>query len=192
MINVQSVNPRCRFLADRIESGIARDYTARHDQNANRVVDRSEFSGSEDIFERIDRNQNDRLELSELKRYVNLLRQHEPVRDVEGAKQTVEPRKEASFSVSAHAKLTDSMRDYFSEEVKSLDQNANGFLEADEFTGSQAQFSAIDRDQNDLVSPREWSEGFVENQTEIQMALKAYRFSHGIFQSRGGIVQMTV
>jgi hypothetical protein len=192
MIKVQPINARWRFLVDRIESGIARNYTTRHDQDANGTVERSEFSGNGDTFEQIDRNRNDRLELSELKRYVDLLRQHEPIRDSEGTGRTVQPEKGRSFSVSSHAKLTESMRDYFCEEVENLDKNANGLLETDEFVGTMEEFSAIDQDQNSLIGPREWTEGFVENHTEIQMVLKAYRFSHGIFQSRGGIIQMTV
>jgi Ca2+-binding EF-hand superfamily protein len=192
MIKVQPVDPRWRFVVDRIESGIARDYTTRHDQNANGVVERSEFSGNDDAFTRTDRNENGRLELSEVKGYVNLLRQHELNRDSERAEQTAQSGKGSSFSVSPHARLTSSVRDYFSEEVRSLDRNTNGFIDKGEFVGRAEEFSSMDQDQNSLVSARERAEGFLDNQTDLQMALKAYRFSHGLFQNRGGILQTAV
>jgi len=189
MIKVQPINPKLRFLVDRIESEIARDYTARYDRNANGILERSEYPGNTDIFERVDQNQNDRLELSEIKRYVDLLGQYRPTRDSDG---TREPSEKQSFSVSPYAKLTESMRNYFSEEARDLDKNANGFIERDEFVGTPEEFALMDRDQNNLVSPSERTEGFIENNMQIQMVLQTYRFSRGTFQNRGGVIQMTV
>lgn len=192
MIKVQPSDTRWRFLVDRIESKIATDYTRRYDQDGNGIVERSEFSDSTDIFEQIDQNQNSRLELAEVKRYVDLLRQHERIRNLDATEQPVEPKKERHFSVSPYEKLTESVRDYFSEEIRNLDKDGNGFLETDELVGNLEELSLMDRDRNNLISPREWTEGFVENHTDIQMALEAYRFSHGTFQSGGGIIRMTV
>jgi hypothetical protein len=84
------------------------------------------------------------------------------------------------------------MKDFFSQEIASLDENDNGLLEADEFVGTLEEFSEMDADQDDLLSPSEWIEGFIDNETKIEMALEAYRYSRGIFETGGGIVQMTV
>jgi hypothetical protein len=192
MIQIQPSNPRWFFLVDRIESEIARDYTTRHDQDNDGIVERSEFSGNDDVFEQVDRNQNDRLELSEIKGYVDLLRQHEPIRNAEATRQDTQSEKGRSFLVSPYTTLTQGVRDYFSDEVGNLDSNANGFLESDEFPGTQQEFSLMDRDQNSLIGSREWAEGFVENHTEIQMVLESYRYSHGTFQRAGGIIQMAI
>jgi Ca2+-binding EF-hand superfamily protein len=192
MIKIQPVAPRWRFMVDRIESAVARDYTAKRDQNANGVVDRSEFQGNSDLFQRIDRDQDDRLEISEIKRYVDLLKQRDSVENPEETIKTAQTSDEQSFSVSSYSYLTDSMKDFFSEEVSILDADDNGLLDTDEFLGTDEEFSAMDQDSNNLVSAREWSEGFVENQTNIQMALKAYRYSSGLFNNSGGILKMTV
>ena len=79
-----------------------------------------------------------------------------------------------------------------SEEARDLDENANGFIERDEFVGTPEEFALMDRDENNLVSPGERAEGFTENNTQIQMVLQAYRFSRGTFQNRGGVIHMTV
>ena len=84
------------------------------------------------------------------------------------------------------------MRAHFSEELTSLDTNANGFLDADELGGTAEEFSELDTDQNNLVTAREWSEGFVGSNTGIQMVIKAYRYSGGIFQGNGGTISMSV
>lgn len=191
MIRIQPVNPRWHFLVDRIESGIARDYTTRYDRNGNGVVEQSEFSGDEDLFERIDRNGDDRLELSEVKRSVDLLGEYEPAINRDVAPQTTDSEKGPDFSVPPHLKLAESVTEHFSEEVRNLDENGNGFLDQEEFVGNVDEFSSMDQDQNSLVSGREWAEAFLDSQTEIQMALKAYRFSHGLFQNRGGILRTT-
>jgi hypothetical protein len=192
MIKVQAVDPTQRFLVDRIESAIARDYTTKRDENGNGVVDRSEFSGSDDLFEQIDRDEDSQLGLAEIKRYVDLLKQYEPTRDVEATAENAGAESDQTFSVSRHTELTESMKDFFSQEIASLDENDNGLLEADEFVGTLEEFSEMDADQDDLLSPSEWIEGFIDNETKIEMALEAYRYSRGIFETGGGIVQMTV
>ncbi|NIQ37882.1 MAG: hypothetical protein GTN81_04740 [Proteobacteria bacterium] len=50
----------------------------------------------------------------------------------------------------------------------------------------------MDLDQNNLIRSREWAEGFLENDAEIQMVLDAYRFSEGTFQNTGGMIQLSV
>ena len=192
MITVQPINPRLRFLVDRIESQIARDYTSRNDQNGNGTVDRSEFTGSSGIFDQLDQNRNSSLELSEVKRYVDLLGQREQIPTSEETTERTQSTQTRSFSISAHAWLTNSIRAHFSEEVSNLDTDANGFLDAEELGGTAEEFSALDADQNNLVSAREWSEGFVTNNTEIQMVIKAYQYSGGIFQGDGGTIHMSV
>ncbi|MBW2055899.1 MAG: hypothetical protein JRH07_05505 [Deltaproteobacteria bacterium] len=192
MIEIRPVNPRWRFLAERIESEIAGDYRSRHDRNGDGLVERSEFSGTSAVFQRIDQNDNERLESSELKRYVDLLKRRWPMKDSEASGEKAQSDNELSFSASSYARLTGAVREFFSEEVCSLDKNGDGFVGTDEFVGTTEQFSALDRDENNLISSREWAEGFVETHNQIQMALKAYRFSQGIFQNTGGIVQMTV
>lgn len=191
MINVQPIDTKLRFLVDRLETEIARDYTNRYDQSGNGIVERSEFQGTSGAFDSIDRNHNNRLELNEVKRYIDLLKQHEPIRKL-NTTAPGRPQKGRSFSVAPHERLTGLISNYFSEEIRQLDKNGNGFLEVDELGGLSEQFSMIDRDRNNLVSTREWTEGFIENHVEIQMVLKAYRFSHSAFQNKGGIIRMNV
>ena len=192
MIRVQPVNATFRFLVNRIESEIARDYTNRHDQNGNGAIERSEFQGNREVFDEFDGDQNSRLELSEVKRYIDLLGQRQRASDSESSTQTSQSGNEQSFGISGHARLTQSIRDHFSEEIGNLDDNGNEFLDQDEWGGTPEEFSAMDTDHDNLVTAREWAEGFVESNTGIQMAIKAYRFSQGIFGNSGGIIQMSV
>lgn len=192
MIKIQPVNARWRFLVDRIESQIASDYVNRYDQDSNGSVDKSEFQGKTDAFDRIDRNQDSRLEESEVKRYIDLLRQHEPARGLERGEQPSQNNKGPSFSVSSYDKITGSIRDFYSDEIENLDKNGNGFLEEEELGVTREEFSRMDLDQNNLISSREWAEGFLENDAEIQMVLDAYRFSEGTFQNTGGMIQLSV
>ncbi len=192
MIKIQPVNARWRFLLNRIESRIAEDYIQRYDENADGIVEKSEFRGDGDVFDRIDRNQDSRLELSEVKRYVDLLKQYEPARTLDGNRQSALPQNSPSFSVSTHDRLTGSIREFFSGEIANLDQNGNGFLEKDELGGTEEEFSRLDLDGDNLISSREWAEGFIQNDTEIQTVLKAYRFSEGTFQNSGGNIQLAV
>ncbi len=192
MIKIQPISARWRFLLNRIESRLAEDYVQRYDENANGIVESSEFRGNKDVFKRIDRNQDERLELSEVKRYVDLLRQYEPARTLERSRERGSSQEGSSFSVSFDDRLMGSIRDFFSAEIQNLDMNGNGLLEEDEFTGTQEEFTKMDLDGDHLVSSREWAESFLENDTETQMVLKAYRFSEGTFLNSGGIIQVAI
>ena len=192
MITIRSVQPRLYFLADRIESQIARDITNRYDENGNGCVDRSEFPGGDKVFERLDHDQNEHLSLSELRRYVDLLGQHDVSERSQPEEQTSRDEKEASFSVSSYAELAASIQNYFATETRQLDADENGLLDREEIGIGAAEFETLDENRDNLISPREWSEGFVENNTQIEMVIKAYRFGHGLFRNSGGIIQMTI
>jgi Ca2+-binding EF-hand superfamily protein len=191
-ITIRSVQPRLYFLADRIESQIARDVTNRYEENENGRVDRSEFPGGNRVFERIDQDQNEHLSLSELKRYVDLLGQHERSEQSHPEEQASRDGKGLSFSVSSHAELATSLRRYFAGETRQLDTDGNDLLDREEIGMSAAEFQTLDEDRDDLISPREWSEGFVKNNTQIETVIKAYRFGHGLFRNNSGIIQMSV
>ena len=133
-----------------------------------------------------------RLNLSELKRYVDLLRQREPVGNPYQEERVGREDGGPSFSLSSHAKLTTSIQRYFTREIGQLDTDSNDLLNHEELGVSEAEFSAMDQDRDNLISSREWAEGFVGGNTAIEMVIKAYRFGHGIFQNRGGVIQTSV
>jgi len=192
MITIRSVPPRLFSLAGRIETQIARDATSRYDENENGRVDRSEFPGGDRIFEGIDDDRDGHLSLAELKRYIDLLGQREGSEESHVEKQASRDGKMSSFSLSSHAGLTVSIQKYFAGETRQLDTDDNGLLDREEIGISAAEFETLDENRDDLISPREWSEGFVENNSHIEMVIKAYRFGHGLFRNNGGIIQMTI
>ncbi|NIO05769.1 MAG: hypothetical protein GTN74_14520 [Proteobacteria bacterium] len=192
MIQIQPVNARWRFLLNRIESRIAENCIQRYDENADGIVEKSEFRGDGDVFNRTDRNQDSPLQLSEVKRYVDLPKQHEPARTLDGSRQPALPQSGLSFSVSTHDRLAGSIRDFFPGKIANLDQNGNGFLEKGELGETLEVFSRLDLDGDNLISSRERVEGFIQNDTEIRTVLKVYRFSEGTFQNSGDNLQVAV